>query len=161
MNSLEKKGVIVTARVHPGETNSSWMMRGLLSHITGPSPSARVCHWSHCSFCNILQTPNLMIIAAFPVSVVYYFVDKNEKWCSYVCKMYAEWFGDWVAGFFCKVFKVFLCVLCSVNQNFSTSPQMLHQETALHQTQSAIASPWSKYVYIWQHLANLIVTEMS
>mmetsp|Transcript_22889 Transcript_22889/g.35927 ORF Transcript_22889/g.35927 Transcript_22889/m.35927 type:complete len:357 (-) Transcript_22889:1638-2708(-) len=33
-----RKGVVVTARVHPGETNASWMMKGFLNYITGNSP---------------------------------------------------------------------------------------------------------------------------
>lgn len=37
-----KQGIVVTARVHPGETNSSWIMRGLLLHITGSTQSAEV-----------------------------------------------------------------------------------------------------------------------
>ncbi|XP_060592107.1 uncharacterized protein LOC132746852 isoform X3 [Ruditapes philippinarum] len=37
----EKKAVIVTARVHPGESQASWMMKGVLDYITGPSPEAR------------------------------------------------------------------------------------------------------------------------
>jgi len=32
----------VTARVHPGETNSSYMMRGFINFITGSSPDAKV-----------------------------------------------------------------------------------------------------------------------
>ncbi|KAJ8020790.1 Cytosolic carboxypeptidase 3 [Holothuria leucospilota] len=35
-----KKGVVVTARVHPGETNSSWMMKGFLDFITSSDPVA-------------------------------------------------------------------------------------------------------------------------
>ena len=38
----KKKGIVVSARVHPGETNSSWMMKGLLEFITGTSTTARV-----------------------------------------------------------------------------------------------------------------------
>ena len=33
---------MVTARVHPGESNSSWMMKGLLEYITGNSQMAEV-----------------------------------------------------------------------------------------------------------------------
>jgi hypothetical protein len=36
----KKRGVVVTARVHPGETNSSWMMEGLILFLTSDSPQA-------------------------------------------------------------------------------------------------------------------------
>ncbi|XP_077868214.1 uncharacterized protein LOC100369281, partial [Saccoglossus kowalevskii] len=37
----QKKGVVVSARVHPGETNSSWMMKGLLEFLTSNDTSAK------------------------------------------------------------------------------------------------------------------------
>ncbi|KAK6472507.1 cytosolic carboxypeptidase 2-like isoform X3 [Huso huso] len=37
-----KKAVVVTARVHPGETNSSWMMKGFLDFILGSSNDAQL-----------------------------------------------------------------------------------------------------------------------
>ncbi|XP_072030712.1 uncharacterized protein [Amphiura filiformis] len=40
-NDDEKKAVVVTARVHPGETNASWMMKGLLDFITSSDPIAK------------------------------------------------------------------------------------------------------------------------
>lgn len=38
----EKKAVVVSARVHPGESQASWMMKGLLEFITGSDPVAQV-----------------------------------------------------------------------------------------------------------------------
>ena len=32
-----RKGVVITGRVHPGESNASWMMKGCLDFLTGPS----------------------------------------------------------------------------------------------------------------------------
>ncbi|KAM5137745.1 cytosolic carboxypeptidase 2 isoform 2-T2 [Mantella aurantiaca] len=37
-----KKAVVVTARVHPGETNGSWMMKGFLDFILSDSPDAQL-----------------------------------------------------------------------------------------------------------------------
>lgn len=40
--SRVKRAVVLTARVHPGETNGSWMMKGFIDFITGQSPDAKV-----------------------------------------------------------------------------------------------------------------------
>ncbi|XP_013406856.1 cytosolic carboxypeptidase 2 isoform X3 [Lingula anatina] len=37
-----KKAVVLTSRVHPGETNASWMMKGFLDFLTGTSPDAKL-----------------------------------------------------------------------------------------------------------------------
>ena len=36
----KKKGVFLSARIHPGESNSSWMMKGILEFLTGNSNEA-------------------------------------------------------------------------------------------------------------------------
>jgi len=41
-DDVTKVGVVVSARVHPGESNSSWMMKGLIEYLTGPTDSAKV-----------------------------------------------------------------------------------------------------------------------
>lgn len=37
-----RAGVLLSARVHPGETNSSWMMEGLIDWLTSDAPHAKV-----------------------------------------------------------------------------------------------------------------------
>ena len=36
-----KKGVCISARVHPGESNSSWMMKGVIDFLVSSSPEAK------------------------------------------------------------------------------------------------------------------------
>ena len=38
----ERKGVLLSARVHPGESNASWMMKGLIDFLVGDSLEAQV-----------------------------------------------------------------------------------------------------------------------
>jgi len=37
-----RKGVVLTARVHPGETNSSWMIKGIIDFLTGTSVESKI-----------------------------------------------------------------------------------------------------------------------
>ena len=38
----ERKGVFMSARVHPGETNSSWMMKGAIDFLLSQAPEAHL-----------------------------------------------------------------------------------------------------------------------
>ncbi len=37
-----RKGIVISSRVHPGETNASWMMKGIIDYLTGPTPEAKI-----------------------------------------------------------------------------------------------------------------------
>jgi murein tripeptide amidase MpaA len=37
-----RKAVILTARVHPGETNSSFIIQGIIDFLTGPEKAAKI-----------------------------------------------------------------------------------------------------------------------
>jgi len=36
----KRKGVFLTARIHPGETGGSWMMKGLVDFLVSADPIA-------------------------------------------------------------------------------------------------------------------------
>jgi murein tripeptide amidase MpaA len=38
----KKKGIILSSRVHPGETGASYMMKGVIDYLVGPSVGARI-----------------------------------------------------------------------------------------------------------------------
>lgn len=40
--ALNKKGVFISARVHPGETCGSWCMKGIIDFLTSEAAEARV-----------------------------------------------------------------------------------------------------------------------
>ena len=42
MMMKKKRGIVITARVHPGETNSSLMMEGLIYFLTSDTAHAHV-----------------------------------------------------------------------------------------------------------------------
>ena len=52
-----RKIVVLTARVHPGEANASWMMEGLLRFLTDPD-DAKACHLRACIIFKIVPMLN-------------------------------------------------------------------------------------------------------
>jgi murein tripeptide amidase MpaA len=37
-----RKGVVISSRVHPGESGASWMMKGIIDYLTGPFLQAKI-----------------------------------------------------------------------------------------------------------------------
>ena len=37
-----KKGIVISSRVHPGETGASYMMKGFIDYLVGPSSEAKM-----------------------------------------------------------------------------------------------------------------------
>ena len=42
-----RRAVVISARVHPGESNASLMMQGVVDYLTGPSPIAQLLRDTH------------------------------------------------------------------------------------------------------------------
>lgn len=68
--------MVLTARVHPGETNSSWMMKGLLDYLTSNAPDAKVVLISIKLFCctemSDLICTNCYLISMITLILVFY-----------------------------------------------------------------------------------------
>lgn len=68
--------MVLTARVHPGETNSSWMMKGLLDYLTSNAPDAKVVLISIKLFCctemSDLICTNCCLISMITLILVFY-----------------------------------------------------------------------------------------
>jgi len=38
---MAKKGIFISGRVHPGESNASWMMKGVIDYLVSHTPEAK------------------------------------------------------------------------------------------------------------------------
>ena len=76
MNS--RKVIVISARVHPGETVGSWMMHGLIEFLTGSSPEARALR-NHFIFKLVpMLNPDGVINGNYRCSLAG--VDLNRRW---------------------------------------------------------------------------------
>lgn len=74
----EKQGVIVTARVHPGESNSSFVMEGFLEFILGSSRTARFLRSRFVFKVVPMLNPDGVIYGNYRTSLLG--VDLNRRW---------------------------------------------------------------------------------
>ncbi|TMW58305.1 hypothetical protein Poli38472_011893 [Pythium oligandrum] len=82
----DKKIIVLSARVHPGEPNASWMMQGMLDYLTGPSSGATVLR-NHFIFKVVpMLNPDGVINGNTRVNLAGW--DLNRKWASPVEKLF-------------------------------------------------------------------------
>jgi cytosolic carboxypeptidase protein 2/3 len=74
-----KKGVILTARVHPGETNSSWMMHGFLDFLLGNSADAKLLRDNFVFKIVPMLNPDGVIIGNYRCSLTGRDLNRNYK----------------------------------------------------------------------------------
>ncbi|XP_060684991.1 cytosolic carboxypeptidase 3-like [Hemiscyllium ocellatum] len=84
--ALEKKAVILTARVHPGETNSSWMMKGFLDYLLGNSLDAKLLRDTFLFKIVPMLNPDGVIVGNYRCSLSGQ--DLNRKYRSYLKETY-------------------------------------------------------------------------
>uniref|UniRef100_A0A8C2T7C1 AGBL carboxypeptidase 3 n=1 Tax=Coturnix japonica TaxID=93934 RepID=A0A8C2T7C1_COTJA len=82
----KRKAVILTARVHPGETNSSWIMKGILDYILGNSGKAHQLRDTFVFKVVPMLNPDGVIVGNHRCSLTGH--DLNRKYKSKVRKYY-------------------------------------------------------------------------
>ena len=71
--------VVLSARVHPGESNASWVMQGILDFLTSPSHPAAIALRAHCVFkIAPMLNPDGVINGNYRCSLAG--VDLNRQW---------------------------------------------------------------------------------
>ena len=79
LEELQKRsGVILTSRVHPGETNASWIMQGIIDFLTGASPEARALRSRYIFKVCPMMNPDGVINGNYRTSMAG--VDLNRRW---------------------------------------------------------------------------------
>jgi hypothetical protein len=73
-----KASVVLSARVHPGETVGSWMMKGTLDFLTGPSILADMLRSTFCFIILPMLTPDGVVQGNYRTSLAG--CDLNRKY---------------------------------------------------------------------------------
>ena len=74
----ERKGIIISSRVHPGETNSSWMMKGFIEFILGESQDAQFLRENFVIRLIPMLNPDGVIVGNHRCNLTGY--DLNRQW---------------------------------------------------------------------------------
>jgi len=74
----KRRGIFLTARVHPGETNASWMMQGVLEYLLGPTHTAKVLRDNFVFKIVPMLNPDGVIHGNYRCSLAG--VDLNRRW---------------------------------------------------------------------------------
>lgn len=78
--------IVISARVHPGEPNSSWMMKGMIDYLTGPSSGANVLRKNFLFKIVPMLNPDGVINGNTRVNLAGW--DLNRKWSYPVEKLF-------------------------------------------------------------------------
>lgn len=73
-----RRAVVITARVHPGESNASWVMKGVLDYLTGPSLDAKVLRDNFVFKIIPMLNPDGVVVGNYRCSLVGH--DLNRQW---------------------------------------------------------------------------------
>lgn len=73
-----RRSVVITARVHPGESNASWIMKGVLEYLLGPSLDARILRDNFVFKIIPMLNPDGVIVGNYRCSLVGH--DLNRQW---------------------------------------------------------------------------------
>nr|CAB3263164.1 uncharacterized protein LOC104265751 [Phallusia mammillata] len=75
----EKQGVVLTARVHPGETQASWMMKGVLDFLTSDQPNARKLRQKYVFKIVPMLNPDGVIVGNYRTSLAARDLNRNYR----------------------------------------------------------------------------------
>ena len=86
-----RKAVVISARVHPGETNASLMMHGVLKFLTGNSPEAQLLRANLVFKIVPMLNPDGVVSGNYRCSLAG--VDLNRRWGKPFRKLHAPIFA--------------------------------------------------------------------
>ena len=82
------KGIVITARVHPGEAQSSWIWQGLIEYLTSNDPDAICIRKNFVIKIIPMLNPDGVIYGNYRWSLLGF--DLNRKWVN-PSKVYEPW----------------------------------------------------------------------